>query len=367
MLAAQYYRIVYLLIVTFLTFITLSNYSAKTRLEKHSHKKSSPIAVILLFVFMAFFIGLRPVSGKYFVDMRGYYEVYHALANPNYKLTWNTENKIFDNLFYGMAGAGIDVKYFFFLMAFIYFGGMAWASAKLFPNDKMAAFVVYLAAFSTFSYGTNGIKAGAAASLFLVALAMDNRGKRLWTIVFLLLSWGFHHSMILPVLGFIGCKFIKKPKWFFYFWVFCFIMALFHVTAFQTLFGTWADEQSAGYLIGGRGETIKTSVMGGFRIDFILYGAVPIIFGWIAVYQKKKVSRRYFFLLNLYTFINAIWMLCMYAEFTNRIAYLSWLMYPFVLIYPLLRVKWGKGQYHVFKWVAYGHLAFTIFMAFIYY
>jgi hypothetical protein len=60
-------------------------------------------------------------------------------------------------------------------------------------------------------------------------------------------------------------------------------------------------------------------------------------------------------------------MLCMYAEFTNRIAYLSWLMLPIVLIYPLLNEDWGSGQYKTFQWVALGHLAFTLFLNYIYY
>ena len=105
----------------------------------------------------------------------------------------------------------------------------------------------------------------------------------------------------------------------------------------------------------------------GFRIDFILYSFVPILVGWIAVLKKRIESRVYLFILNIYTFINGIWLLCIYATFTNRIAYLSWGLYPILLIYPFLKEDWGDGQYKIFKWVAYGHLGFTLFMNLVYY
>ena len=69
----------------------------------------------------------------------------------------------------------------------------------------------------------------------------------------------------------------------------------------------------------------------------------------------------------MYLMTNAIWMLCMYAEFTNRIAYLSWFQYPVVLIYPFLKEQWGVNQYPLVKKIAYGHLVFTLFMELVFY
>ena len=94
---------------------------------------------------------------------------------------------------------------------------------------------------------------------------------------------------------------------------------------------------------------------------------MPIIVGWIGVYSRNIESKNYSFLLNLYTLVNAVWLLCVHVYFSNRIAYLSWLMYPIVLIYPFLRENWGDNRYVIFKYVAYGHLLFTLFMNFVYY
>ena len=53
---------------------------------------------------------------------------------------------------------------------------------------------------------------------------------------------------------------------------------------------------------------------------------------------------------------------------TNRIAYLSWFLYPIVLIYPFLQEEWeDDNQYRIFSVVMLAHLGFTLFMNIIYY
>lgn len=362
----QYYSHIYLLLITLLSILVFSQYSSYSQLRLINRRRQKGVGVVALMLFLVLFIGLRPISQRYFVDMITYATVYQIRFGDTFYFNWQTENIIFDNYYSFLSSQKIPIDYFFLSIAAIYFVGMAWACSSLFPKDKMAAFLVYLGAFSTFSYGTNGIKAGAAASLFLVALAMREKKKWLWTVVFILLSWGFHHSMVLPIAAFVVCLFVNKPKWYFAIWAFCFLMALFHVTAFQELFAGFSDEIGAGYLSGSE-EHVRHDLLGGFRIDFIIYSAAPIVFGWIAVFRKHIVSKNYMFVLNLYTLINSIWLLCMYANFTNRISYLSWLMLPIVLIYPFLKERWGRSQYKTFQWVAFGHLAFTLFMYYIFY
>ena len=233
------------------------------------------------------------------------------------------------------------------------------------PNhyNTLAAYVVFLAAFSTFSYATNGIKAGAAASLFILALGYRENLKVCIPLV--LLSWGFHHSMIMVVAAFVVTLFVKNPKIYFVLWGFCFLMAFAHITAFAHFFSGFTTEHGASYLLTEGGNE---GTKGGFRIDFILYSAMPVIVGWYAVFKKQyKLTNLYKNLLNLYLCLNGVWMLCMYAEFTNRIAYLSWFIYPIVLIYPFLQEQWGKNKYKTFSFVMLGHLGFTLFMNLIYY
>ena len=154
-----------------------------------------------------------------------------------------------------------------------------------------------------------------------------------------------------------------------YVWILCVLISLAHITWFQELFAQISadsgDESGAGYLTGS--DTNGWGGKSGFRFDFVLYSAMPVLVGYYAIVKKKIVSRDYQFILNLYMLLNSVWMLCMYAEFTNRIAYLSWFMYPFVLIYPLLKEDWGKSKYKTLSKIVLYHLGFTLFMQVIYY
>ena len=361
LLPAKYYIDVYLLIVTILTFVVIKPYPTYDIERVGTPRKENPFWTVLLTIFIVLFIGFRPVNGI-FMDMGGYAMMWDSYYFDGFNI--DEQNFLFDNLRYFMSSAGFSYTDFFVLIALIYFGCMSWACCELFPNDRLIAFLVCLAAFSTFSYGTNGIKAGAAASIFLVAFAMYDKGKLLLSLLFLVISLGFHHSMILPIASFLVCLFVKKPRVYQLFWIICFFIALFHIKYFQTLFAGFIDDHSAEYLLG---EELRHEVFGGFRIDFILYSAVPIFLGWWVEKNNIVKSERYSFILNLYTLINAMWLLCMYASYTNRIAYLSWFLYPIVLIYPLLKMPIVSNQYRIFKTVVIAHLCFTLFIEFIYY
>jgi hypothetical protein len=291
---------------------------------------------------MIIFIGFRPLHSA-FVDMNNYYGTYYAKCwGQSFTWDWERENYIFDNIFAYLGANMYD------------------ACKKMFPKDHLFAFIIYLGAFSTFSYATNGIKAGAAASLFLCALAY--RDQKIKAILFLLLSLGFHHSMVMPIAAFIAALFYKNTKVYLWIWIICVIIAALHITYFQSLFGSMSDERGSGYL-----SLTDSGYRTGFRLDFIFYSSFPIISGCYAIFRKKYQSDKYKFLLNTYLLTNSIWMLCMYASFTNRIAYLSWLMLPFVLIYPFFDKEFVKNQYLKLNFIAFGHLLFTILMQVIYY
>lgn len=137
-----------------------------------------------------------------------------------------------------------------------------------------------------------------------------------------------------------------------------------NILFYQTSLADFTDEQGAGYLLSAGSDLGGQT---GFRIDFVVYSAMPVIMGYWVIIKQKIESEMYQFLLNLYLVTNSVWMLCMYANFTNRIAYLSWFLYPIVLIYPLLNLEIIPDQYKLLKKVVFAHLGFTLFMHFIYY
>lgn len=353
MISASYYYPIYLFLVTIATFFAI--------IYKKDDKQNQYVAAIILFVFLSIFIGTRPFA-RIFTDMSNYWEAWMRSVGEPFKFDLHRTNFIFDNMFYAMSSMGLDIYVLFVLMDVIYFGCILWACRKMFHQNVFFSFIVYLAAFSTLSYGTNGIKSGAAAAIFLVAIAyMD---KPLVSIILSVISYGFHHSMEVPIIIFYLALFIKRTEYYFALWVLCLFLAVVHFTGAQHFFASLGDEQGASYML-TEGEGFW--VASGMRWDFTLYSMIPIIQGWRIIKHHKVRDEKYIRILNLYIACNAFWLLCMYADFTNRIAYLSWFLYPIVLIYPYLKIDIGFNRFKMAKTASYLHLSFTLFMNLIYY
>lgn len=363
MLNPELYYTVYLLIVTIYTIALSNKYSRMPDSRLSNKKVSSNLSSLFLIICLTLFIGLRP-KHRAFVDMSNYDTSFAILKGRIFEFNPDATNRIFDNFMYYMATNGYDITVFFFIMAVVYFGGIYISSRKLFPCDTLYAIIIYLGAFSTFSYGTNGIKAGAATAVFLCALGFYK--NKILCLLILLASIGIHHSMIMPVVAIIICYYYRNPKVYLLGWLFSLVIALAHITYFQHLFGGMADESGAGYLT-LEGVSSYALYITGFRFDFVFYSFFPIASGYYAIFKHGYKSNYYNWIYCTYLLTNAVWMLCMYANFTNRIAYLSWLMLPIVLVYPFFDKQFVTNQYKKLNIVAWGHLGFTIMMEVVYY
>lgn len=366
MIAAKNYQTIYLVIITIITLFVAYRYHIKSTHITTSLNRKKQDGTLILAIFMVLFIGFRPENGV-FIDMMNYVMYYHVFyEGTTFIFNKDAENLLHDNFLAWVGSQNLGMTFFFVSIATIYFICTYVACKKMFPRDTLAAYLVFLAALSTFSYGTNGIKAGSAGAIFLMGIAYRENLKI--CIPLILMSLGFHHSMIMPIVAFAITLVYKNSKAYFAAWCFCLLIAIAHITLFQELFADILSDT------GDSGVVYLNSTDGnwggktGFRIDFVFYSAMPILVGYWAVYKKKlQLSKLYTCLLNMYMTLNGTWMLCMYANFTNRIAYLSWFLYPIVLIYPFLNENWGISRYKSFSLVLLAHLGFTLFMTFIYY
>jgi hypothetical protein len=357
MIPAEYYQYIYLAIITIMTMIYVARYT-------RTLWGNSESGALIYTIFMILFIGFRPIS-HYFGDMPGYAYSMDDNRFADIPVTWDN-NYIFYPMMTFLATIGASRQTPIIILAAINFISTFIAFNKIFPKNVFLAMLVFFGAFSTFGAATNGLKAGCAAALFLVALAY--REKRLISILFLILSLGFHHSMQLPIAAYLVCYFYKNTRVFLYFWGMCLIIAIAHITSIMALFASYTDETGSNYLLTEAGS-LYSEFNGhlGFRYDFVIYSVIPIVLGYYAIFKKKLVSNEYQFMLNVYILTNAIWMLCMYANYTNRIAYLSWLMYPVLILYPFMNMEWGINANKHLTYAVYGHLGFTLFMTLIYY
>lgn len=362
MIDGGYYEGIYLTIITIYTIILSDKYSHYPDSRLSQKSVSSKVPSIILTVFLIIFIGCRPLHSA-FVDMWNYTQEYNVKIGKPFRYNPSTDNLIFNNLFNYIISNRIDLEIFFLIVAAIYFGGIYLYSRKLFPKDTLYSIIIYLGAFSTFSYGTNGIKAGAAASIFLIALAYFD--KKIICTFLLFVSLGIHHSMIMSIVAFIICYFYRKPQFYLTIWFISLFIAFAHISFFQSIFQELADEKGAQYLSLDPTQNIGYST--GFRPDFVLYSAFPVFIGYWVIIKHNYHSSAYNLIYCTYLLTNSIWMLCMYASFTNRIAYLSWFMLPAVLCYPFFNKLFIPNQYKKLNIIAWIHLGFTLFMVYIYY
>ena len=357
MIPAPLYQSLFLLVVSLFTFFCFEKYRRAI-----CPLKENKLPALIYAVIMALFIGFRPVHAV-FADTVGYARYYDFISGTPFVFDSDVENLIFDNLLHYMASEGYSCSMFFVTIALIFFVTYYIACVKIFPNSSWSAYLVFIGAFLTFASAVNGIKAGAAASLFVCAIAY--RENKFLSVPLLALCWGIHHSMIVCILAYIVVWLYKNTKVYSIIWIFALIIAIAHITFFQSFFANYVNDKSASYLL-----TEEAGGVGwytGMRYDFVLYSFMPILIGWHAIFRKKIRIPEYTFVFNLYLLLNSLWLLCMYANFTNRIASLSWGLYPIVVIYPFLSDKSSYLNKHkIFAFVMLLHLLFTLFMAFIY-
>ena len=357
MISAEYYQLVYIIIVMLVGIPVILRY-ANYSIDRIDSEGNEPIGKSLLFtVFIILFIGLRPNS-PVFADGPGYWA---GILDHRWE-TFSLEDVYYQFatkwLMSTLSSLEIHPQIGFIVFSVIMYGGAFIAMRKMFPRDTLLAMIMYCGAFGTFGGAVNGIKNGMACSMFLCALAYKENWKA--CLFFLAISFGFHHSMELSIAAFIVCLFYKNTKVYSYVWTVSLILAILHVTYFQTFFAGFTDEHGAGYLL-----TNEDSWMTGLRLDFAAYSFAPIALGrWIS--NKKELQPSYRFVFNVYLLMNSIWLLCMYASFTNRIAGLSWSLFPVIILMPLLNDKVADNQYKVLSWFVIGQLSFTLLMTILY-
>lgn len=221
---------------------------------------------------------------------------------------------------------GANVDAFFIVTSFIYCLSYYLFSRKIIRKEYVYFLVICSTGFLGFwGYGVNTIRNGFALGLCLIALSRNNKYSKILIFMVAILC---HKSVALIVVAYYMSIHLRNCKYYVYFWIICFIVSAlgFSLLSYADFF---EDERLSSF-----SEWSRDNYQIGFRIDFILYSVIP---AFIAYYNIKKTMAKdqvYCQLFNMYLVINAFWLLVIRMAFTNRIAYLSWFLIPFLLIYP---------------------------------
>lgn len=359
------YSSLYLYGVILLTIVSAAAFDRKgyIQLQRNSHTTLFAAAICITLIF---FLGQRPASHA-FGDSYLYRLIFSMYQRGTLAPNENASEWLWAKFTY-FCSQNFSVSTYLTIIEACYFGLALFACRKLTPNNSFITFILFLGAFSTYTYGVNGIRNGLACSITLCAIAFMATSRKYLplTIALSIAAMGIHRSTLLPVAAlFASAYFVKSFKTAYYFWITSILISLVAggvVTSFFASLGF--DDRFSSYAMGAV-DTSKFSHTG-FRWDFLIYSMMPIVLGYYTVIKRGIYDRTYLILLNTYTLANAFWVMVIRANYTNRFAYLSWFMYPIVLAYPLLTLDiWGPEQGKRLAQIMLAQVAFTWIMGFI--
>lgn len=297
-----------------------------------------------LFWILLLFMGLRPIDGS-FVDMTNYARTFNIISNEEF--SYDKTDFVF-YLYTFICTRTVSVNVYFFLCAILYLAPVVFVCQRIFGDLWGIAFLFFLASFSFWAYGVNGIRNGIATSVFLLSFGVRPKYAK---VAFVFLAIGLHFSMLLPALALLMARLFPKTKIWILFWLASIPLSLIGGSYWGELFSTFdiGDDRTE-YLITAADDRFRYR---GFRFDFLIYSSIPVVTHfWF--FRNWKENNTYNLLINTYLVSNAVWILLIYSNFSNRFAYLSWFLMPLVLVYPFLASKFPEHE----KWMGLTLLVF---------
>ncbi len=344
--------------------LTISCFNVMRRSLRYKVIESRDIyrSLLIFSVFYIFFFGFRPISGKNFGDTLNYAASYQLLVDFG---AFNMEGSedvggdwLFNTLMY-LCAQIMNVHFFFAIIMFFYIV-MMFGGCKRIDNQHSALLMLFcIGAFSFYPYSVNGIRNGVACSFTIMAVACLCKEEKIWALLWSFIAIGLHKSAALPVAMMFFTYYVSKPKYMYLAWLGAIVLSL-SIGGYIDVFlsSISYDERLASELQGSDADGLVLEHR--FRWDFLLYSSMPILLGWYTIFKRGLYNKTYLILLGTYIYANAFWVLAIRAMFSNRIAYLSWFIYPIVLAYPLLNFPVFK-KHHCEKtaWILLGHFGFT--------
>lgn len=216
--------------------------------------------------------------------------------------------------------------------------------------------------FEFYPFAVSGIRNGIACSFVIMALAYLCKNKKKMALIFSIIAIGFHNSSLLPIVAMLFTYYVSKPKYMYIVWIGALLLSLTVGGYVENLLSSISyDERLTANIQGNEADGVIMEHR--IRWDFLLYSSMPLLLGWYTIFKRNLYNKTYLILLGTYIYANSFWLLAIRAIFSNRIAYLSWFIFPIVLAYPLMNFPVFKHK-HSGKtaWILLGNFGFTTIM-----
>ena len=346
--------------------LTISQFRLLNRYHGYSviARKNDYRLLVIFTIFFIFFFCFRPLVEGHgsFGDTMNYYSTYKLIQDYGvFSMKGSTEISR-DWLFYKfmyLCAYIMDAHLFFTICIFLYVI-MAFAGCRKIDMRHGALLMLfYYGSFEFYPFAINGIRNGIACSFVIMAVACLCKKEKLLAIILSFIAIGFHKSAILPVAMMFFTYYVYKPRLFYIVWLGAIVLSLTIGGYIDGLLSSISyDDRITSELQNNEADGQVLSHR--FRWDLLLYSSMPILLGWYTLFKRKLYNNTYLILLGTYIYANAFWVLAIRAMFSNRIAYLSWFLYPIVLAYPLLNFPvFKKNHNQKTAWILLGQFGFT--------
>ena len=317
----KYYHVViaFFLIVLFLLFLS--------HFKKENKGNYGLDFVILIFsVYTIYYFGSREVRiGVDTIRYQSTFELYKSLSK------FVVRKDIFYDYLNYLIGKFTDFQGLLLINATLYVAGSWYGLRKIFRENYILPFLVFLISPYFINNGINVMRSGIATSIFIAGIGAYYSKEKTWKWVGLITtSVLFHFSLFVPLVSFIITRFFKRTKLIFFLWLTSILLAILDVNIMTRLVNVFD-------LIAARSESyVEVSEEYSSWNNFFIFGFFPVAFGVYNILVLRYKDRFYSWLLNTYMLAHIPYIILISSRFASRLSFLAEFMMPIILMYPLL-------------------------------
>lgn len=283
------------------------------------------INTFLLAIYLVLIIGLREWWAKdVFVDS---YQYGIFFESADWSSLDEAKDYGFDFFAIFLKKIGFSVEMFFLFCSFLYVFPIVSLCRKVGRNYSFLFLIFVASSIFFYSYGVNGIRNGIATSLVLLGISYTRFSAKQF--FFFILAYVCHQSILLPVFAYYLAYYVTFEK-VRLFWIISIPISFIFSNYIENFLSSSGllGERFISYVNGDMDEFGKV----GFRLDFIIYSSLPVIIYSLSKKAHKKIDNFTRNITNMYIISNTFWILINYIAFSNRFAYLSWFLMPFIIV-----------------------------------
>lgn len=242
-----------------------------------------------------------------------------------------------------------NYKAFFTLNAIMYVTPIVIGIQNLTKKNRFLVFFIVISMFFFKTMGINTTRQGISFSFFFLAVTFFDKKKWL-SIIFFIVAFLNHASIIIPIAVFLMSGMFKDLKVIFFIYIAATVLSIMNFNLNEVLgkipvINILVQERLDQYYSKAPLIAYRT----GFRADFFVFNTIFAVIGY---YTLKKIeiieeylSYRRFYVTYILT--SSFFFLMFSAAFSDRFGFLSWIFIPF-LIYPYTQTTKKIGYINLF-------------------